>query len=558
MRLLNERAFNLFTALISFVLIILSVLLTQSMIQTERQTNDTIAGIESRSELQAVADMTRADAIQVFNFGLRERIEDWLADRDRGRYTIELADKSWRELQNDYAEAKFGGTRSIEFADFAANSLISLFYSEAHYGNYSVSLENAQTLREVLQKAIQTSVQTGEFFEVVECDMDLHKNDPRQCRKGTFYVTLAIAALPFEDYEKLPRLRIRNKATGDEIKEVILPRANFRIFVPVRLFKALAEARAIAHQPLQEENTQNDSGLFSAKIHNQIEQMALGMCDRDYCAPRKNPFLPPPKKTIKDSACPGAYTAKKSEVSVSVECDNAGSFCTPGSYNASDEREMERTLAGMVREGLCRKAGEIQTEFLGKESDFGLITTSGANCGVMRVEVQADSEISKQLIRVQELEVQEEQGFSGGFDAESCSRNNPGERIGLYKGPGGKTAAPIIPTRAGACTGPGGDDGQSQCSEVTRFTATMLFQERNPLYKVNRNRDLVFEIKLLDNKFAGFAPAYKDGAALTACYFSQPTPSTCSYATGQGWNCQSVRLGTDLDNPLKDVGCVPS
>ena len=44
----GEKGFNMFTALVSFLLIMLAVLLIQSMIQTERNATDTIAKIESR------------------------------------------------------------------------------------------------------------------------------------------------------------------------------------------------------------------------------------------------------------------------------------------------------------------------------------------------------------------------------------------------------------------------------------------------------------------------------------------------------------------------------
>ena len=48
---MDSKGFNLFTALVSFLLIMLAVLLIQSMIQTERNPADTIASIEARSEM---------------------------------------------------------------------------------------------------------------------------------------------------------------------------------------------------------------------------------------------------------------------------------------------------------------------------------------------------------------------------------------------------------------------------------------------------------------------------------------------------------------------------
>ena len=106
----SEKGFNLFTALVSFLLIMLAVLLVQSMVSSERSASDTIAKIESRSRLQATAEMARADAMQVFNYALRKKIEDWLIDPERGGLTLNLQNKSWEEIKKDFAESKFGGT----------------------------------------------------------------------------------------------------------------------------------------------------------------------------------------------------------------------------------------------------------------------------------------------------------------------------------------------------------------------------------------------------------------------------------------------------------------
>ncbi|HLC36824.1 MAG TPA: hypothetical protein VJK05_04435, partial [archaeon] len=72
---MNEKAFTLFTALISFLLIILTTLLVTNMIQTTRSTSDVINSIEEQTQLQAIADLARADAIQTFNYNVRNKIE---------------------------------------------------------------------------------------------------------------------------------------------------------------------------------------------------------------------------------------------------------------------------------------------------------------------------------------------------------------------------------------------------------------------------------------------------------------------------------------------------
>ena len=72
---MNSKGFTLFTALIAFILIVLSLLLVQSMVSTERSSSDIINDISEQEEMQALADLARADALQVFNFIIRSDIE---------------------------------------------------------------------------------------------------------------------------------------------------------------------------------------------------------------------------------------------------------------------------------------------------------------------------------------------------------------------------------------------------------------------------------------------------------------------------------------------------
>ena len=120
---MNGKGFNLFTALISFLLILLAVLLVQSMIQAERSATDTVDHIESRSKLEATAEMARADAMQVFNYALRKKIEDWLIRPDTGVVFLDLEDTSWEEIQDQFAESKFGSGSEGGGSQFACTTL---------------------------------------------------------------------------------------------------------------------------------------------------------------------------------------------------------------------------------------------------------------------------------------------------------------------------------------------------------------------------------------------------------------------------------------------------
>jgi len=96
---MNSRAFTLFTALVSFVLIALAFVLVQSMIEAERASSQTIDTISEQTEMQNVADLARADALQVFNIGVRYQLEWWITDPQNEFYALDLESASdWQKM----------------------------------------------------------------------------------------------------------------------------------------------------------------------------------------------------------------------------------------------------------------------------------------------------------------------------------------------------------------------------------------------------------------------------------------------------------------------------
>jgi len=104
---MNQRAFNLFTALVSFVMILLAVILTNSMTQTEDKAVATLGELEQQSEIQAVADLARADALQVFIYNLRYGMESWITKEDNW-FPLESG-KTWPQVVESYIKINFGG-----------------------------------------------------------------------------------------------------------------------------------------------------------------------------------------------------------------------------------------------------------------------------------------------------------------------------------------------------------------------------------------------------------------------------------------------------------------
>lgn len=551
----GKKGFNLFTALVSFLLIMLAVLLIQSMIQTERNAADTIAKIESRSRLEATAEMARADALQVFNYGLRKKIEEWLTDPERGGLTLNLQDQTWEEIQREFAESKFGGQQGSQFAKFTASSLEGIFYSPAHFGNYTISLEGSYTFEDGLTKAIEKSL--DDFFTVIECPDGI----PTTCEKGTFYVNLHIERLSQEEYEKLPKLHVVDRATGEELKEIVLPRTTFRIYVPLRFFKAIAEAKAITHFPLSAQpNTPSDQGLFSPRVHNEIEQMGLGMCDFGSCAPRQSP-LQAPQNNVLDydgSFCPGDNTSPNwgKGLATKLDCGNfpwCSNYVLPTSYNANnndDWKDMRDSLSLVGKARVCevlkeaRRSGLIDAM---ANDDFSLMGSECEEGGEMlayEISINADARDSKRI---------------GTGDAMSQA-SDPGRSLGLFLN-SGEVDFPHIGVADLACS----DEGtgpKSRCAEVKSVKVTLAFREENTDYMVGeakQGEERVYRISLYDNTYVPFTGNWTQGSIGSDSLFSSaPTRTDCSMAEGQGWHCvtNSAAGGTVGGEP-RTIGCVP-
>ena len=562
---INQKGFNLFTALISFLLIMLAVLLIQSMIQTERNAADTIANIESRTRLEATAEMARADSMQVFNYALRKKIEDWLTDPNRGGLTLQLQDRTWEEIQQEFAESKFGKTQAdgSQFAKFTASSLEGIFYSPSHFGNYTISLEGSATLETSIQKAIAKSM--DDFFTVIDCP----DGDPKNCPRGTFYVNLHIERLTQEEYEGLPKLHVVDRATGEELKEIILPRTTFRIYVPLRFFKAIAEARALAHYPEgggsfaspSWVDTTSDNGLFSPKNHNEIEQLALGVCDFGSCAPRTTPLQVQSQTKINglNMFCPGdsGSPSWSQGMATSLQCGETwcGNYNVPTQYNANSDDEwknMKDALGLVAKARVCqilkdaRASGFIDAD---PDDEFTLLGNECEGQGVQLaydISINVDNRTSKII----------------GQGSATTQSANLGRFLGLYTGSGGEIEYPDTQgTQFLDCSGLTTEQ-KSKCSEVKSVKVTLAFREENPNYMVTETKpgeERIYRISIYDNTYVPFTANWTQGTSPRDLYSGPPSKTNCSFASGQGWHCQTILQNPTMDSPLtKAIGCMPN
>jgi hypothetical protein len=364
---------------VAVILIVLTGVLVNTMIQTESNTQNIISDIEEQSRLESVAELTRADAIQIFNFGIRNAMHRYLADPSNKFTITEWAD--WDSLVDEFAEGTFGGTTRNAFAVTTANYLIGLYRGFGFsFGSYRITIEeNEAGFREIMGEIIQASIDTdplnpdeANFFEVIECDGTLDN-----CELGTFYVNLKLSKLTSEQRESLPRIVVEDRSTGRILKDPILPNNDVRILVPLRVFKALTITRAMAlgqdgvaggFDGLMDEDFSGNNGKLDA--------YGLGACVPNSCDKfwnlTREQSLPDGKACVGQSACSAGA------------CPESRARVGPRNYEydlqeAIPAMRPEFVLAKVIRDDVCdliKNRGDIPLRLIG--TDFGIASGGGS------------------------------------------------------------------------------------------------------------------------------------------------------------------------------------
>ena len=576
---MREKAFNLFTALVSFVLIVLALILVQNMMRTERNTVDIIKSIEEQAEMQAIADLRRADAMQVFNYGVRWQISDYLIGNT---FTFRPEQRTWKELQDDFAMAHFsaGG----RFAIFTATVISSILGSgdvNSSFGAYSIAIVSASEgerdcrwdsvtdtevctdvkalssweIAQILQKSVNNSIANNEFFQVVECP----DGKPDTCTIGTFYVMLDIKSLTNEEYEMLPQILVVNENTGRRIKEPILPRGKFRIFIPLRLFKAIAIARSIA---FTDEDESRNQGLFSARVHNEIEQMKLGMCDAKSCVPRTDPYNTADASAITDEEyCPGD-TRDADGYQVNFNCTGYSSslhLCDGMSaYNmsSSSTQSLTENLQRLAKRRVCKL---VEGLYMPLEWNGLRVIGNADACDVgAELTVTPVARASKIIL----METASGGGTaSSGFSHVPYSQCQAPSAGGFYTDAG--TIKPFMHTitNSGISVTPGNLYASASCAEVNLVQMTLKIRETNPAYMVNKDPSeyTEFNIMLSDDEYTPFtARLSTPGVDASTCAL-ESAPVEIPVEEKE-WTCHSREETGGLsgsDPTIGPKGCYP-
>jgi hypothetical protein len=281
----------MFSAIVAIILIMTSVVLTSTLITTEERTSRQIYGMLNSYQLADAASLARADALQTFNYNFREKLEDYLTFT-----SVEMRDEpgfalfairtpgqtfTWDETVDNFEKTillidQNEGQKFDAALRFVSEKTIRGFKEET-YGRYRVTLADSTQIykaEEALYKGMQAAIsrdgaEDADFLEVVDC-----KEGENDCPTGSFYFNISIDKLTDKEYEDLPRIVVKDLVTQEEIKMAILPKTKLRVYIPLRFFKALHEARKTV-----------DS--LSA-VHNEIAAYRLGFC-YPTCVPNKSP-----------------------------------------------------------------------------------------------------------------------------------------------------------------------------------------------------------------------------------------------------------------------------
>ncbi|MEI7960845.1 MAG: hypothetical protein WCI04_00765 [archaeon] len=288
----------MFSAIVAIILVMTGTVLTNTLISTEEKTSRQVYSMLNNYALSDEANLARSDALQSFNYNFREKLENYLTfnDSKKNEPGFELFRIDSPGKQFDFASMKKNFEAVILLTDtnagekfdaaisYVADRTVDQFLGGT-YGRFSVSLSDvSQDAKNAIKNATKSAIeaQRDNFLEVVDCG-------EVECKNGSFYFNIPLNKISNEAYESLPRIVVKDLVSQEEIKMAILPRTNIKVYIPLRFFKALNEARKTAN-------------AISAS-HAELAEYKLGFCESASCAPRTNQITPMSASSW-NKACP--------------------------------------------------------------------------------------------------------------------------------------------------------------------------------------------------------------------------------------------------------------
>ena len=501
---LNNRGFTLFTALISLIIVSISLALVFNMIKTEETYLDLVQDQASMSELVTMADLAKADAFNSFLINLRSAWEEQKSGENQYFYLKrEHMDKNWTEFVDDFVKEDFF---QRGFAAYFARALINNLEYNQNPPGYLISLKteglvntnpnaDIETFENLDFSAIieQIFKDGGEKVDVVDCEQD-----SSNC-VGSFYLTLDTTKLSDSNYELLPIITILRYKNNQVIQRPILNRQVYKIYMPWRGFQAFRVARNIALGEAEKvENpaiATDNTGIFHPAIHNTLEQARLGFCDPGTCAPRKN-FFTTPDKVGFDKKCHDVPFQ-----SFSQGLPNIFSTIPPlgGNYDPKSVDGRKEDFTSFYKAVVRDKMPYLVTY-----SNSGLIMLGEAinDANISSIEVDVEHKRTKQIIegRTADGTVLTNLNLSGDYSQSFFSTladiSGVTGGLGLFLNPENKSALIYSINWSWYDPhlnyfNPGPNNNQAildfYCSEIDQTNIYLTFQETDPKYYIKES-----------------------------------------------------------------------
>jgi hypothetical protein len=334
-------------------------------------------------------------------------------------------------------------------------------------------------------------------------------------------------------------------------------------------------------------------GLFSPRIHNEIEEMKLGLCDPKYCNVRRNPYIPPKNKNM-SLPCPNTtgfifppslYPSIKCTADLAQRgiCSNIGSTILKYNPNTKEGAEnQENAIKQLVFRRLCFLARKnvASGKFLDYDPNDSFLV--GADTHYMECKLSANPGEQRKIsvfigtttrnsVRIKSIEEGSASASSvhsslynsnenyGSMNSD-CPLSNPFSIPGKLWGTYGIA---IVNGRikqktwdATSCIGfPSGvSPNYATCSEVTTIKIRVPFKETNQDYIIDKSKEPVYVVQLVDNKFTPedeyvpFHQLWKYEIDNSTCGVKENYSSnTCNV---QDWECKSFAPA----DALPDIG----
>ena len=396
--ILNNKGFTLFTALISLILVSISLALVFNMIATEETYLDLIQDQASMSDLITMGDLAKADAFNSFLISLRSKWEEYKSD-ENSKFTItrKQVDMNWDDFVNNFVKVDFF---EKNFAGYFAQSLLYNLEYKQNPPGYAITIkkdvgsmvdnvyQDNNSFNSIIE---QIFIDGGQKVDIVDCDQE-----DDSCN-GSFYLTLDTTQLSDSNYELLPIITVLRYKTNQVIQRPILNRQVYKIYMPWRGFQAFRVARRMALGDAEREEipaiSENYNGLFDPALHNNLEQARLGFCDPGTCSPRPGFFTTPETKGF-NGQCNMVASVNLAGASTPSYLD-VGPI-EPGSYDPKDSATMASAFDVLYR--------DVFEANLPDESSYGYTglimkgDISNSDSNVLEIKVDTEGKETKKIV----------------------------------------------------------------------------------------------------------------------------------------------------------------